>query len=181
MLTKRVILNLENVIGFIKQSGGSFNGYVKPERNFKGFRLYKSFIWCWLWSSCCTEHKWTGCLYQPGVDAALLMTWVHNAHALPAKQETNLKQKNEEQKRMTEIKLDEHNCVLKYSRKVISCHTHLGIFVQSLYLINEYLTYNLCHHFLYYSITSLWQFQKFLWKFKGLWPFVEGSFRLWSD
>lgn len=42
MLTKRVILNLGNLIGFITQSG-FLNGYVKPERNFKGFTLYKSF------------------------------------------------------------------------------------------------------------------------------------------
>lgn len=43
MLTKRVILNLGNLIGFIKQSG-FLNGYVKPERNFRGFTLNKSFI-----------------------------------------------------------------------------------------------------------------------------------------
>lgn len=43
MLTRRVTLNLGNGIGFIKQSG-FLNGYVEPERNFKGFILHKSFI-----------------------------------------------------------------------------------------------------------------------------------------
>ena len=44
---------------------------------------------------------------------------------------------------------------MKHSRKVTSCQTCLGVFVQSLYLINEHLTYNLCYHVLYYSIKNL--------------------------
>lgn len=41
------------------------------------------------------------------------------------------------EKRLIEIKLDQHNYILKHSRKVTSCQTCLRVFVQNLYLINE--------------------------------------------
>lgn len=90
----------------------------------------------------------------------------NNAHALTAKQENTLETKKikNKTKSLNEIKLDQHNCILKHSRKVISCQTCLGVFVQSLYLINEHLTY-LCYHFIT-ILKATSNFQKSLWKLR---------------